>query len=74
MSAASSERCARRASSEVGDARIVGAGATATSAVVALGELGANRVEVVARRGAAVAPLVELGAAIGVDVVGVAVR
>ncbi len=57
--------------SEIGDARIVGAGATATSAVVALGELGANRIEVVARRGAAVAPLVELGAAIGVDVVGV---
>ncbi|HEX5729312.1 shikimate dehydrogenase [Microbacterium sp.] len=52
-------------------ARIVGAGATATSAVVALGELGATRIEVVARRVAAVAPLAELGAAIGVDVVGV---
>jgi len=57
--------------SEIGDARIVGAGATATSAVVALSELGATRIEVVARRGAAVAPLAELGAAIGVDVVGV---
>ncbi len=43
------------------DARIVGAGATATSALGALAELGARRVEVVARRAAAVAPLRELG-------------
>lgn len=52
------------------NARIIGAGATAMSALVALGELGAHRVEVVARRGAAVAPLAELGAALGIDVVG----
>lgn len=42
-------------------ARIVGAGATATSALVALAELGARRVEVVARRPDAAAPLLELG-------------
>ena len=42
-------------------ARIVGAGATATSALVALSELGAREVEVVARRPEAVAPLAELG-------------
>jgi len=48
--------------------RIVGAGATALSALVALGELGADRVEVVARREAAARPLAELGAALGIDV------
>ncbi len=56
---------------EVARARIVGAGATATSALVALGELGVERVEVVARRAAAVQPLEELGASIGVEVIGV---
>lgn len=50
------------------DARIVGAGATALSALVALGELGAERVEVVARRAAAVEPLVALGATLGIEV------
>lgn len=49
-------------------ARIVGAGATATSALVALGELGTPRVEVVARRPSAVEPLRELGEALGIDV------
>lgn len=49
-------------------ARIVGAGATATSALVALAELGARRVEVVARRLHAVAPLEELGTRLGVAV------
>lgn len=49
-------------------ARIVGAGATATSALVALAELGARRVDVVARRAAAVVPLQELGARLGVEV------
>lgn len=49
-------------------ARIVGAGATATSALVALGELGAAHVEVIARRPAAAAPLVTLGERIGVRV------
>jgi shikimate dehydrogenase len=48
--------------------RIVGAGATALSALVALGELGAERVEIVARREAAVRPLADLGAALGIDV------
>ncbi|MBP1077374.1 shikimate dehydrogenase [Microbacterium terrae] len=50
-------------------ARIVGAGATATSALVALAELGATEVDVVARRAEAVAPLRALG-----DDLGVAVR
>jgi len=49
-------------------AAIVGAGATATSAVVALAELGARRIEIVARREAAVAPLRDLGARLGVAV------
>lgn len=52
----------------VDDARIVGAGATATSALVALVELGARRVEIVARRPEAVEPLSELGRRLGVSV------
>ncbi|HWM14991.1 MAG TPA: shikimate dehydrogenase [Microbacterium sp.] len=56
----------------IDSARIVGAGATASSAIVALGELGAQHVEVVARRRTAVAPIADLGAAIGIDVVGAA--
>jgi shikimate dehydrogenase len=54
---------------EVDTARIVGAGATATSALVALAELGARRVEVAARRPDAVAPLAELGAGLDIEVV-----
>lgn len=54
----------------VESARIVGAGATATSALVALAELGAERVDVVARRPQAVQPLAELGARLGVHVRG----
>lgn len=46
--------------------RILGAGATATSALVALAELGARRVEVVARRPEAAASLRGLGEALGV--------
>ncbi len=49
-------------------ARIVGAGATATSALVALSELGAREVDVVARRPEAAAPIVELGGRLGVTV------
>lgn len=49
-------------------ARIVGAGATASSAVVALGELGARRIEVVARRPEAIAPLITLGESLGIAV------
>lgn len=49
-------------------ARIVGAGATATSALVALGELGTREVDVVARRPEAVAPLAELGRRLGIEV------
>ncbi|WP_308221659.1 shikimate dehydrogenase [Microbacterium aoyamense] len=49
-------------------ARIVGAGATATSALVALAELGATWIEIAARRPEAVAPLVDLGASLGVAV------
>nr|WP_241748052.1 shikimate dehydrogenase [Microbacterium aquimaris] len=52
----------------VGSARIVGAGATATSALVALGQAGAERAEIVARRPAAAEPLIALGARIGVRV------
>ena len=52
-------------------ARIVGAGATATSALVALGELGTQRVEVVARRPSAVEPLRELGERLGIVVTAV---
>ena len=48
--------------------RIVGAGATATSALVALSELGAREIEVAARRPEAVEPLVRLGARLGVAV------
>ena len=50
------------------DARIVGAGATATSALVALAELGATRIDVVARRPGAVARLAELGRRLDIDV------
>lgn len=49
-------------------ARIVGAGATATSALVAVAELGAHEVEVVARRPDAVRPIADLGTALGVAV------
>ena len=49
-------------------ARILGAGATATSAVLSLAELGVKRVEVVARRPEAVVPLRELAARVGVEV------
>ncbi|SFS04864.1 shikimate dehydrogenase [Microbacterium sp. cf046] len=52
-------------------ARIVGAGATAMSALVALSELGAERVDVIARRAIAIAPLAELGESLGVHVTGV---
>lgn len=50
-------------------ARIIGAGATATSALVALAHMGATRVEVLARRPAAAAPLQALGTSMGVTVV-----
>jgi len=53
---------------EVADARIVGAGATATSALVAVAELGARDVEIVARRPAAAAPLEQLGERLGIAV------
>ena len=50
-------------------ARILGAGRTAASAVVALSELGARRIDVHARRPASAADLVSLGELLGVDVV-----
>lgn len=53
---------------EIDTARILGAGRTAASALVALGELGARRVDVHARRLEAAGSLVSLGAAIDVDV------
>lgn len=49
-------------------ARIVGAGATATSALVALHELGAEDVDLFARRPEAVAPLAAVGEQLGVRV------
>lgn len=49
-------------------ARIVGAGATATSALVALSEIGTTEVDVVARRPHAVDALDALGRALGVAV------
>lgn len=52
----------------VDTARIVGAGATATSALVALAELGARRVEVVARRPDAAHRLAVLGERLSVAV------
>ncbi|MEU1970373.1 shikimate dehydrogenase [Microbacterium sp. NPDC019599] len=52
----------------VGEARVVGAGATAMSALVALAEIGATRVEVVARRPEAVEPLQKLGERLAVSV------
>ena len=53
---------------EIARARIVGAGATATSALAALSELGAREVEVVARRPEAAAPLADLGRRLGMTV------
>jgi shikimate dehydrogenase len=53
-------------------ARIVGAGATATSALVALAELGVGSVQIAARRRGAAEPLIDLGSRLGVQVVGVA--
>lgn len=50
------------------DVRILGAGATAASALVALAELGADRVTVLARRPERAAGLVRLGAVLGLPV------
>lgn len=52
----------------VPSARILGAGATAASALVAVARLGAESVEVVARRPDAAAALVEIGADLGIPV------
>lgn len=48
--------------------RIVGAGATATSALVAVTELGADEIEIAARRPEAVAGLREIGERLGLSV------
>lgn len=53
---------------DVERARIVGAGATATSALVALSELGVREVDVVARRPEAVTTLAQLGGRLGIAV------
>ncbi len=53
---------------ELDEARIVGAGATATSALVAVAEIGARRVDVVARRPEAVRALSDVGERLGVTV------
>lgn len=52
----------------IGRARIVGAGATAASAVAAFGELGVEDVEIVARRPERIRPLADLGERAGVAV------
>ncbi|MDE0545539.1 shikimate dehydrogenase [Microbacterium sp. C7(2022)] len=54
--------------SSVTQARIVGAGATAMSALIALNELGATQIDVVARREAAVADLARVAARLGTNV------
>ena len=59
---------AERGIAAVEAARIVGTGATATSALVALHELGATRVDVAARRPAAVRRLADLGDELGIRV------
>ncbi|AZS43819.1 Shikimate dehydrogenase (NADP(+)) [Microbacterium oleivorans] len=56
---------------DAGRARIVGAGATASAALVALSELGVREVEVAARRPDAAAGLVLLGERIGVRIAAV---
>lgn len=53
---------------EVDRARVIGAGATATSAIVALGAVGAGHVDVLARRPEAAAALIEVGTRAGVAV------
>ncbi len=53
----------------VSTARVLGAGATAASAVVALAELGAARIEVRARRPERAAPLLLLGERLSVEVI-----
>ncbi|MFG6502124.1 shikimate dehydrogenase family protein [Microbacterium sp. P05] len=55
---------------EVARGRIVGAGATAASALVAFTRLGARHVEIVARRPEALPPLIRLGDELGVAVSG----
>ncbi|WP_292835786.1 shikimate dehydrogenase [Microbacterium sp.] len=54
--------------SDADAARLIGAGATATSALVALGELGIEHVDVLARRPDAAEPLRALGARLGMTV------
>lgn len=53
--------------SGVGHVRILGAGATAASAVVAAADLGATHVEVIARRAEAARPLRDIATAVGVE-------
>lgn len=52
----------------VGSARLLGAGATAASALVAVAELGARRAEVRARRPESAAQLVSIGRDLGIEV------
>jgi shikimate dehydrogenase len=57
-----------RGVSSISTARIIGAGSTASSAVVALHELGAAQIEVLARRPERTGALVALGEAVGTKV------
>nr|WP_223172690.1 shikimate dehydrogenase [Microbacterium sp. NIBRBAC000506063] len=52
----------------IGNARILGAGATAASSVIALAELGATRIDVRARRPERAAHLLRIGEELGVEV------
>lgn len=54
--------------STVGSVRILGAGATAASALVAVAELGAQRIEVLARRPERAASLLALGDRLGAEI------
>lgn len=51
-----------------GQAMVVGSGGTAPAAVLALAQLGAERILIAARNVARVEPLIELGASTGVDI------
>ena len=53
---------------EVRDVHVLGAGATAASVLAAMGELGAQRILIRARTPEKAAPLVDLGAALGIEV------
>jgi shikimate dehydrogenase len=58
----------QRTDRQVGSVNVVGAGATARSAVVSAAELGARTITVLARMAARAEPLIELGKSLGLEV------